>query len=43
VYRIDIDRTPHYIVAGSVSRRGTTCRTSILALLPEIEVSLRFE
>jgi hypothetical protein len=44
VYRIDIDRTPHYVIAGSVfaaSDDGSYFDTS--PLLPEVEVSLRFD
>jgi hypothetical protein len=44
VYRIDIDRTPHYIIAGNVfaaSDDGSYFDRS--PLLPEIEVNLRFQ
>ena len=44
VFRVDIDRTPHYIIAGSVfasSDDGSYFDPS--PLLPEIEVSLRFD
>jgi hypothetical protein len=44
VYRIDIDRTPHFIVAGSVFvSRDDLAYFDRSPLLPEIEVSLRFE
>ena len=44
VYRIDIDRTPHYVVAGSlVSSRDDHAYFDPSPLLPEIEVNLRFE
>jgi hypothetical protein len=44
VYRLDIDRTPHYIVAGSVFvSRDDQPYFDPSPLLPEIEVSLRFE
>ena len=44
VFRVDIDRTPHYIIAGSVfasSDDGSYFDPS--PLLPEIEVNLRFD
>src|SRR6185503_11459617 len=44
VYRIDIDRTPHYVVAGNVlvaHDNGAYFDPS--PLLPEIEVNLRFD
>ena len=43
VYRIDIDRTPHYVIAGSLqssSDDGSYFDPS--PLLPELEVNLRF-
>jgi hypothetical protein len=43
VFRVDIDRTPHYIIAGSVF--ATSDDLSYFdpsALLPEVEVSLKF-
>jgi hypothetical protein len=44
VYRIEIDRTPHYIVAGSVLvSRDDGAYFDPSPLLPEIEISLRFE
>jgi hypothetical protein len=43
VYRIDIDRTPHYIIAGSVAARGDDgSYFDSSALLPEVEVNLKF-
>jgi hypothetical protein len=44
VFRIDIDRTPHYIIAGSV--QGSSDDLSYFEaspLLPEVEVNLKFE
>jgi hypothetical protein len=44
VYRLEIDSTPHYIIAGNVfaaSDDGSYFDPS--PLLPEIEVNLRFE
>lgn len=44
VYRIDIDRTPHYVIAGSVqasSDDGSYFDPS--PLLPELEVNLKFD
>jgi len=44
VYRIDIDRTPHYVVAGNVfGSRDDRGYFDASPLLPEIEVNLRFE
>ncbi len=44
IYRIDIDRTPHYVIAGSVSAaRDDLPFFDPSPLLPEIEVNLRFE
>jgi hypothetical protein len=43
VYRIDIDRTPHYIIAGSVlAARDDHAYFDPSPLLPEVEVNLRF-
>ena len=43
VYRVDIDRTPHYVIAGSVfSSRDDLAYFDPSPLLPEIEVHLRF-
>ena len=44
VFRVDIDHTPHYIIAGSVfvsADEGSYFDPS--PLLPEIEVNLRFD
>jgi len=44
VYRLDIDRTPHYVIAGSVSAAsddGSYFDPS--SLLSELEVNLRFD
>jgi hypothetical protein len=44
VYRVEIDRTPHYVIAGSLSFAtddGSYFDTS--ALLPELEINLRFD
>ena len=44
VYRVDIDRTPHYVIAGNVF--GASDNLSYFepsALLPEIEVNLKFD
>ena len=44
VYRFDIDRTPHYIIAGSVfESRDDRAYFDPSPLLPEIEVLLRFD
>jgi hypothetical protein len=44
VYRVDIDRTPHYIIAGSVlASSDDASYFDPSALLPELEVNLRFE
>ena len=44
IYRIDIDRTAHYVVAGNVScSRDDRGYFEVSPLLPEIEVNLRFE
>jgi hypothetical protein len=44
VYRVDIDRTPHFIIAGNVFAASDD-RTYFdpSPLLPEVEVNLRFE
>jgi hypothetical protein len=44
VFRVDIDRTPHYVIAGGVF--ASTDDASYFAaspLLPELEVNLRFD
>jgi hypothetical protein len=44
VYRVDIDRTPHYVIAGGVfasSDGGSYFDPS--PLLPELEVNLKFD
>ena len=44
VYRIEIDRTPHYVIAGSVAAShddGSYFDPS--PLLPELEVNLKFD
>jgi hypothetical protein len=44
VYRVDIDRTPHYVIAGSVfSSRDDGHYFDPSPLLPELEVNLRFD
>ena len=44
VYRIDIDRTPHYVVAGAAFlARDERAYFDPSPLLPEIEVNLRFD
>jgi hypothetical protein len=44
VYRVDIDRTPHYVIAGGVfTSRDDGAYSDASPLLPEIEVSLRFD
>ena len=44
VYRVDIDRTPHYVIAGSVvSSRDDGAYFDPSPLLPEVEVNLRFD
>ena len=44
VYRFDIDRTPHYIIAGSVlASRDDGAYFDPSPLLPEIEVHLKFD
>jgi hypothetical protein len=44
VYRVEIDRTPHYVIAGSLSAAsddGSYFDAS--PLLPELEVNLKFD
>lgn len=44
VYRFDIDRTPHYVIAGNVfEARDDLSYFDRSPLLPEIEVQLRFD
>jgi hypothetical protein len=44
VYRVDIDRTPHYVIAGSVfAASDDLSYFAPCQLLPEIEVHLKFE
>jgi hypothetical protein len=44
VYRIAIDRTPHYVIAGSVHvSRDELSYFAPSPLLPELEVNLKFE
>ena len=44
VYRLDIDETPHYIVAGSVfASSDDRAYLDPSPLLPEIEVGLKFD
>jgi hypothetical protein len=44
VYRVEIDRTPHYVIAGSVfASRDDGSYFDPSPLLPEVEVNLRFE
>jgi hypothetical protein len=44
VYRVDIDRTPHYVIAGSVSSCSDDGHYfDGSPLLPELEVNLRFD
>jgi hypothetical protein len=44
VYRVDIDRTPHYVIAGSVAASSDNrSYFDPSPLLPEIEVNLRFD
>ena len=44
VYRVDIDRTPHYVIAGSVCvSRDDGSYFDASPLLPEVEVNLRFD
>jgi len=44
VYRVDIDHTPHYVIAGSVfAASDDLSYFDPSALLPEIEVNLKFD
>ena len=44
VYRVDIDRTPHYVIAGSVvTSADDLSYFDPSPLLPEIEVNLKFD
>jgi hypothetical protein len=44
VFRVDIDRTPHYIIAGGVfASRDDRSYFDPSPLLPEIEVQLKFD
>ena len=44
VYRVEIDRTPHYVIAGSVfASRDDLAYFDPSPLLPEIEVHLKFQ
>jgi hypothetical protein len=44
VYRVDIDRTPHYVIAGSVAASNDNLSYfDPSPLLPEIEVNLKFD
>lgn len=44
VYRVDIDRTPHYVIAGSVvCSQDDGAYFDPTPLLPEVEVNLKFE
>ena len=44
VYRLDVDRTPHYVVAGNVFvSRDDRAYFDPSPLLPEIEIALKFE
>ena len=44
VFRVDIDRTPHYVIAGSVqASRDDGAYFDPSPLVPELEVNLRFE
>ena len=44
VYRVDIDRTPHYVIAGSVMMsRDDASYFDPSPLLPEVEVNLKFD
>jgi hypothetical protein len=43
VFRVDIDRTPHYVIAGSMSSaKDDGAYFDPSPLLPEVEVNLRF-
>ena len=44
VYRVEIDRTPHYVIAGSVAASNDNLSYfDPSPLLPEIEVNLKFD
>ena len=44
VFRVDIDRTPHYVIAGSVfASSDDRSYFDASPLLPEIEVNLKFD
>ncbi len=44
IYRVDIDRTPHYIIAGSVMTSSDDASYfDPSPLLPEVEVNLKFD
>jgi hypothetical protein len=44
VFRVDIDRTPHYIIAGGVfTSRDDASYFDPSPLLPELVVNLKFE
>jgi hypothetical protein len=44
VYRVDIDHTPHYVIAGSVHMsRDDGAYFDASPLLPDIEINLRFD
>ena len=44
VYRVDIDRTPHYVIAGGVfASSDNAAYFDPSPLLPELEVNLRFD
>ena len=44
VFRVDIDRTPHYIIAGGVfASSDDASYFDPSPLLPELEVNLKFE
>jgi len=44
IFRVDIDRTPHYVIAGGVfASRDNASYFEASPLLPELEVDLRFD
>lgn len=44
VYRVDIDRTPHYVIAGGVfASQDEGAYSDPSPLLPEVEVNLKFD
>jgi hypothetical protein len=44
VFRVDIDRTPHYVIAGGVfASSDDAAYFDSSPLLPELEVNLRFD